>query len=126
MYLFKNFIKLEIPGHIDPYIHTSADISKAIFVTVETLLNDERNQIMGLTYVVDAKAIQPSYVSMWNITEFATLLKWGEVSPNLLVNMDLILIIDIFSIRTQFGTNSSASSTYQLPSSTFWTSLNRD
>lgn len=65
---------------IDPYRHTSADITKAVFITLETLIDDERNQIMGLTYVADARGMQPSYVSMWNITEFATLMKWGEVS----------------------------------------------
>ncbi|GJQ77894.1 hypothetical protein Trydic_g16146 [Trypoxylus dichotomus] len=69
-----------IPRVVDPYRHTSADVIKAIFITLETLIDDEKNQIMGFTYVADARGIQPSYVSMWNITEFATLMKWGEHS----------------------------------------------
>ncbi|KRT81087.1 CRAL-TRIO domain containing protein [Oryctes borbonicus] len=69
-----------IPRAINPHRHTSADVTKAVFITFETLIDDERNQIMGLTYIADARGIQPSYVSMWNITEFATLMKWGEHS----------------------------------------------
>nr|XP_022916005.1 alpha-tocopherol transfer protein-like [Onthophagus taurus] len=69
-----------IPNKIDPYKHTTVDVAKVAIITLETLLNDEKNQVLGVTYVGDGSGVTPAYVAMWNVTEFATLLKWGEHS----------------------------------------------
>ena len=67
---------------LDTSTHTSVDICRTLLVTFETLMDDENNQILGFSYVGDAKGVGPSHVSMWNITEFATLTKWAEVTLN--------------------------------------------
>lgn len=51
-------------------------------ITYETLIEHEENQILGFNHVGDGDGASPAYISIWSITEFATLLKWGEVIYN--------------------------------------------
>lgn len=56
-------------------------------------MNDEINQVMGYTHVGDLSAISPAYLTLFTPTEFATLVKWGEVKRT---KMYILFIIDIF------------------------------
>lgn len=69
-----------IPRNCDPSKFTSSDMARAHIMAFETLLDEEENQIMGFSYVADAQGIGAGHIAMWSITEFATLLKWGEQS----------------------------------------------
>lgn len=48
-------------------------------ITYETLMNDEENQVLGITHIGDGKGVTLGHVTMWSPTEFATVVKWGEV-----------------------------------------------
>lgn len=48
-------------------------------ITYETLMNDEVNQVLGFTHIADVKGINMSHITLWSPTEFATIVKWGEV-----------------------------------------------
>lgn len=69
-----------IPRNCDPSKFSSSDMARAHIMAFETLLDEEENQIMGFSYVADAMGIGAAHIAMWSITEFATLLKWGEQS----------------------------------------------
>lgn len=49
-------------------------------LTYETLINDEENQVLGFTHIGDGKSVNMAHVTLWSPTEFATIIKWGEVS----------------------------------------------
>lgn len=57
-------------------------------------MNDEVNQVMGFTHVGDLSAISPAYLTLFTPTEFATLIKWGEVKRTKIYLF--LFIIDIF------------------------------
>uniref|UniRef100_A0A2S2QH58 Clavesin-2 n=1 Tax=Sipha flava TaxID=143950 RepID=A0A2S2QH58_9HEMI len=59
---------------------TSKDLGLTHMVTYETLLNDEVNQVMGFTHIGDLASISPAYITLFTPNEFATLIKWGEVT----------------------------------------------
>lgn len=48
-------------------------------ITYETLLADEDNQIAGVNHVCDANGISAAFLTLWSLTEFATIIRWGEV-----------------------------------------------
>lgn len=43
-------------------------------------MNDEINQVMGVTHLGDLESISPAYITLFTPNEFATLIKWGEVN----------------------------------------------
>ncbi|KAJ8925055.1 hypothetical protein NQ315_001226 [Exocentrus adspersus] len=59
---------------------TGQDMAKAHAVTYETLMEDEENQILGVNHVADLGAVSPSFVTLFSVTEFAYLIRWGEQS----------------------------------------------
>ncbi|GLV32188.1 Cellular retinaldehyde binding protein [Carabus blaptoides fortunei] len=67
-------------GNFDPYKFTSADMTRVHAITYETLMNDEENQVLGITHIGDGKGVTLGHVTMWSPTEFATVVKWGEQS----------------------------------------------
>jgi len=60
-----------VGGNIDPEIHTSESVMKAIQVVFESLLEDEENQIRGFTHILDESGITVSHLVLWNPTEIA-------------------------------------------------------
>ncbi|CAH1171343.1 unnamed protein product [Phaedon cochleariae] len=56
------------------------DMSRAHAITYETLMDDEENQILGVSHVGDVSAVGPSFIGLFSITEFAYLIRWGEQS----------------------------------------------
>lgn len=45
----------------------------------ESLLEDPLDQICGFTHVGDGGGVTGAHVTAWNPTDFARLMKWGEV-----------------------------------------------
>ncbi|KAF7274974.1 hypothetical protein GWI33_012365 [Rhynchophorus ferrugineus] len=64
----------------DPKRYTGTDMARAHAITYETLLTEEENQILGVVHVADIGAINASFVTLFTVTEFGTLIKWGEQS----------------------------------------------
>ena len=64
----------------DPYKYSCSDMARIHMLTYETLLEDEKNQVLGFSHVGDLKSVSLAHVSLWSPTEFATIFKWGEVT----------------------------------------------
>ncbi|KAK5637887.1 hypothetical protein RI129_000190 [Pyrocoelia pectoralis] len=73
-------VVITTPKKFDTSIYTSTDMARAHMLTYETLVDDEDTQILGVTHVGDLAGASPSLITMWSVTEFATLLKWSEQS----------------------------------------------
>ncbi|KAJ8976905.1 hypothetical protein NQ317_014076 [Molorchus minor] len=67
-------------GKFDLQKYNGADMGKAHAITYETLLDDEENQILGVNHVADMGAVSTAYLTLFTITEFAYLVRWGEQS----------------------------------------------
>lgn len=86
-YLFVSPIKdkqgrrviIGVGSNLDPQKYTDEDHFKTHMITYETLLWDEETQIRGLTYFGDIKGVSTSHITLWSPTEFARVIKWGEV-----------------------------------------------
>lgn len=66
---------------------TNRDLGITHVLTYEALMHDEVNQVMGFTHVGDLDTITPAYITLFGPTEFATLIKWGEVSFSIEINI---------------------------------------
>lgn len=55
-------------------------MAKMHFLCYEALLEDQEDQILGFTHVVDASGLSRKHIMNWSPSEFARILKWGEVS----------------------------------------------
>ncbi|XP_018569220.1 alpha-tocopherol transfer protein-like [Anoplophora glabripennis] len=67
-------------GKFDLDKFNGTDMSRAHAITYETLMEDEENQILGVNHVADLGAVGPSFVTLFSVTEFAYLIRWGEQS----------------------------------------------
>ncbi|XP_050542109.1 clavesin-2 isoform X2 [Daktulosphaira vitifoliae] len=73
-------VTITIGKNIDFQKYTKRDIACLHFMTYETLLRDEVNQVLGLTHFGDVANVSPSILSTFTPNEFARLVKWGEQS----------------------------------------------
>lgn len=64
----------------NPHYHCSADMTRAHFITYETLMEDPENQIVGFMHIGDMAGLTSAHITCWNVTDFARILKWGEQS----------------------------------------------
>lgn len=55
-------------------------MARAHVIAYETILDDEINQIIGVTHLGDASNCGTEFVALWPVTDFITLLRWGEVN----------------------------------------------
>jgi len=69
-----------VGGNIDPEIHTSESVMKAIMVVFESLLEDEDNQIRGFSHLLDESGITVSHLVLWNPSEITRLVQACEKS----------------------------------------------
>lgn len=60
-----------VGGNIDPEIHTSESVMKAIMIVFESLLEDEENQIRGFSHLLDESGITVSHLVLWNPSEIS-------------------------------------------------------
>ncbi|XP_047115644.1 clavesin-2 [Schistocerca piceifrons] len=68
------------PGKLDPKKHTIQDVGRVFMMTYEALMEDEDNQVLGVTHIGDISNFSPSLITFLTPTEFATIVKWGEQS----------------------------------------------
>jgi len=68
---FGRRVLFTVGGNIDPDIHTSESVMKAIMTVFESLLEDEENQIRGFTHVLDESGITVSHLVLWNPSEIS-------------------------------------------------------
>ncbi|XP_060535535.1 retinaldehyde-binding protein 1 [Cylas formicarius] len=64
----------------DARVFSGLDMGRAHAVTYETLLSDEENQILGVVHVADLAGLNPAFLTLFSVTEFGYLIKWGEQS----------------------------------------------
>lgn len=67
-------------GKFDAKKYTGMDLAKAHAITYETLLTEEETQILGVTHVADIGGVNASFATLFSVTDFGYLIKWGEVS----------------------------------------------
>lgn len=58
-----------IAGKMDPSRHTTADQVRATMIGLESLLEDEENQVRGFTYIFDEKDVGLAILSLWSPSE---------------------------------------------------------
>ncbi|CAG7819554.1 unnamed protein product [Allacma fusca] len=63
-----------VGGNIDPELHTSESVMKAIMIVFESLLEDEENQIRGFSHLLDESGITVSHLVLWNPSEISRLI----------------------------------------------------
>jgi len=77
---FGRRVIFHIPRHLDPSRHSMEDVIKVIAITLETLLEDEENQIRGLTCIVDASDLSLAHMTFWNPIELRRVINMCEKS----------------------------------------------
>merc|ERR1719495_1880527 len=69
-----------IPRLLDTSSHSMDEVIKVIAITLETLLEDEENQIRGLSCIVDASNLSLSHMTFWNPIELRRVINLCEKS----------------------------------------------
>ncbi|ENN76065.1 retinaldehyde-binding protein 1 [Dendroctonus ponderosae] len=64
----------------NPKRHSGTDMARAHVVTYETLLSEEENQILGVSHVANIAGVNASFLTLFSVTDFGYLIKWGEQS----------------------------------------------
>lgn len=54
-------------------------MARAHIIAYETVLDNEIDQILGVVHIGDCIDCGSAFISLWNISEFITLIRWGEV-----------------------------------------------
>jgi len=75
---FGRRVIFHIPRYLDPSRHSMEDVMKVISITIETLLEDEENQIRGLTCVVDASNLSLAHMTFWKPIELRRVINLCE------------------------------------------------
>jgi hypothetical protein len=59
-----------ISGNIDPHKHKAEHVMKAIMVCFESLLEEDENQVLGFTYILDESGITTTHLAnLWHPSE---------------------------------------------------------
>lgn len=74
-------------GHFDALKYNCWDMCRAHFLVYESLLDDSMDQMCGFTHVGDGGGVTGAHITSWSPTDFARLLKWGEVLTYLLISV---------------------------------------
>lgn len=70
-------------------------MTRAHILVYDTLLEDSVDQMCGYVHVGDGAGVTGAHVTTWNPTDFARLMKWGEVTlSNYTSIIKLLLHID--------------------------------
>jgi len=77
---FGRRVIFHIPRCLDPSRHSMEDVIKVIAITLETLLEDEENQIRGLACIVDASDLSLAHMTFWNPIELRRVINLCEKS----------------------------------------------
>jgi hypothetical protein len=66
---------------------TQGDMCRIHGIVYETLMEDEENQIRGFVHFADGQGVGFSYLTLFTIKEAVRIVKNGEVSKLLLLNL---------------------------------------
>jgi len=77
---FGRRVIFHIPRYMDPSRHSTEDVMKVIAITLETLIEDEENQIRGLTCIVDASGLSLAHMTFENPLETRRVINLCEKS----------------------------------------------
>nr|CAI5823391.1 unnamed protein product [Callosobruchus analis] len=58
---------------------SGVDLARSHAITYETLVDDDESQILGVHHVADVEAVSPQFLTLFTITEFSYLIRWGEM-----------------------------------------------
>lgn len=58
-----------VAGKMDPSRHTTADQVRSTMIGLESLLEDEENQVKGFTYIFDEKDVGLAIITLWAPSE---------------------------------------------------------
>ncbi|CAG0917618.1 unnamed protein product [Notodromas monacha] len=67
-----------IAQKLDPSRHTSVDMAKMFIMCIETLLEDEENQIRGIVYITDCRDLALQNIMIWTPADIQKILTRGE------------------------------------------------
>lgn len=73
------------------------DMCRAHILVYESLLDDSVDQMCGFTHVGDGCGVTGAHITSWNPSDFARLLKWGEVptEPPIRITMSSYSIVPL-------------------------------
>ncbi|KAF7988467.1 hypothetical protein HCN44_001040 [Aphidius gifuensis] len=66
---------LSCAGRFDPYKFTSAQMARAHSIVVESLMDEEDNQVHGYIHVNDESGLTMGHVSAWSLTDIKNMLR---------------------------------------------------
>ncbi|XP_033191707.1 clavesin-2 [Bombus vancouverensis nearcticus] len=66
---------LSCAGRFDPYKYTSAQMARAHSLVVESLMDDEENQVRGYTHINDESGLTMGHLSAWSLTDIRNMLR---------------------------------------------------
>ncbi|XP_015116114.1 clavesin-2 [Diachasma alloeum] len=66
---------LSCAGRFDPYKYTSAHMARAHSVVLETLMDEEENQVHGYTHINDESGLTMGHISAWSLTDIRNMLR---------------------------------------------------
>ncbi|XP_015509377.1 clavesin-2 [Neodiprion pinetum] len=66
---------LSCAGRFDPYKFTSAQMARAHSLVVETLMDEEENQVHGYSHVNDESGLTMGHLSAWSLTDIRNMLR---------------------------------------------------
>ncbi|KAG8271748.1 hypothetical protein J6590_056224 [Homalodisca vitripennis] len=59
----------------DPYKYTSAQMARVHSIVVESLMDDEENQITGYSHVNDESGLTMGHISLWSLNDIRHMLR---------------------------------------------------
>lgn len=62
-------------GRFDPYKFTSAQMARAHSIVVESLMDEEDNQVHGYIHVNDESGLTMGHISAWSLTDIKNMLR---------------------------------------------------
>ena len=67
---------------------TSSDMMQGVYLGLESLIEDEENQVRGFTYILDEKGVGISVATLWTPSETSKAFHCSEVK-------ELFTVIDL-------------------------------
>ncbi|XP_067005123.1 clavesin-2 isoform X2 [Anabrus simplex] len=72
---FGRQVILSCAGRFDPYKYTSAHMARCHSLVVESLMDDDENQIRGYSYVNDESGLLMGHISLWSLSDIRAMLR---------------------------------------------------
>ncbi|KAL1115223.1 hypothetical protein AAG570_007254 [Ranatra chinensis] len=73
-------VVFSIAQKFDPYKYSSDHMAKVHSIAVESLMDDEENQIRGYTYINDESGLSMGHLSLWSLTDMRNMSRCVQYS----------------------------------------------